>query len=180
MQPFSCLQGDAQMYSCCAIVLPLLLSASAVAVQAEPAPKANDVQLDWLVGAWCLQDTSAQTRETWLPKVGAAWFGLSHTQRDGQLRSFEYLRIAPQGSTLAYLAQPGGRPPTRFELTDHGQDWVRFENPQHDFPQRIEYRRTGDALVAEIAGPDQTGATKVIRFPYTACTDDVSSAPPNQ
>ena len=27
-------------------------------------------------------------------------------------------------------------------MTASGADWARFENPQHDFPKRVEYRRT--------------------------------------
>jgi hypothetical protein len=32
---------------------------------------------------------------------------------------------------------------------------VRFENPSHDFPQRIEYRRDGNVLRAEASGIDK-------------------------
>ncbi len=71
--------------------------------------------------------------------------------------------------TQSYIAQPGGRPPTAFRRTAGGERWVRFENPEHDFPRRIEYRREGDALHAEIAGPDENGKEIVISFDYSRC-----------
>jgi hypothetical protein len=94
--------------------------------------------------------------------------GLSRTIRSGKTTSFEFLRIAT-GATTSYIAQPRGRPPTTFRLTASGADWARFENPAHDFPQRIEYRRTPDGLHAETAGPDKDGKETVIPFDYVAC-----------
>ena len=68
-----------------------------------------------------------------------------------------------------YIAQPGGQPPTHFARTDGGENWVRFENPEHDFPQRIEYRRDGDRLYTEVAGPGNNGVEAVIRLDYGTC-----------
>lgn len=150
--------------------LTLLLLTLLAGNAARSAPSAeHEVELDWLVGRWCLQDGNRHTTETWLPAAGGVWFGISHSEKDGRASSFEYLRIAPHGETLAYAAQPGGRTPTIFVMTASGVDWVRFENPQHDFPQVIEYRRRGKALLAQIAGPDAAGTPRVIRFSYSTC-----------
>jgi len=49
-------------------------------------------------------------------------------------------------------------------------DEVVFENPQHDFPTRIIYRRNPDgSLLAAIEG-DRGGQTKRIEYPYVAAT----------
>jgi hypothetical protein len=69
--------------------------------------------------------------------------------------------------------QPGGQPPTHFARTDGGEHWVRFENPEHDFPLRIEYRRDGDRLYTEVAGPGNNGVEAVIRLDYGACEDSL-------
>lgn len=43
---------------------------------------------------------------------------------------------------------------------------VVFENPEHDFPKKIFYRRQGpDSLVAGIEGP-RGGLTRTINYPY--------------
>ena len=79
------------------------------------------------------------------------------------------LSLECRSATTSYIAQPRGRPPTTFRLTASGADWARFENPAHDFPQRIEYHRTPDGLHAETAGPDKDGKETVIPFDYVAC-----------
>lgn len=79
------------------------------------------------------------------------------------------LLFAATGGVQMYIAQPGGRPPTSFKRTAGGEHWVRFENPDHDFPQRIEYRRQGDVLHAEVAGPGDNGEEAVIGFDYSPC-----------
>lgn len=66
----------------------------------------------------------------------------------------------------SYIAQPGGKPPTAFKRTAGGETWARFENPDHDFPQRIEYRREGDRLHAEVAGRGKNGEEAVLGFDY--------------
>ena len=60
-------------------------------------------------------------------------------------------------------------PPISFRLTASGDNWARFENPQHDFPKRVEYRRTANGLHAEIAGPGEAGKELVIPFDYRPC-----------
>jgi hypothetical protein len=43
---------------------------------------------------------------------------------------------------------------------------VVFENPKHDFPQKVGYQRDGaDTLLAWIEGTDK-GQTRRIEFPY--------------
>ena len=52
-----------------------------------------------------------------------------------------------------WRASPQGRhPPTGFALVESGPRRAVFENPGHDFPQRIVYERTGDRLDARIEG----------------------------
>lgn len=52
-----------------------------------------------------------------------------------------------------YLASPKGRQPaTPFKMIEMAANKVVFENPEHDFPQRIIYEREGDTLTARIEG----------------------------
>jgi hypothetical protein len=131
---------------------------------AEPAPS-----LEWLAGHWCADLGDGIVEELWLPPHGGATFGLGRTRKEDATTAFEYLRIVDLDGVPAYVAQPGGRQPTTFSMTARGEQWIRFENPQHDFPQRIEYRRELDTLHAEIAGPGEDGADVVIRFDYRPC-----------
>ncbi len=87
----------------------------------------------------------------------------------GRTTGFEYFRIADVDGVQSFIAQPGGRPPTAFKRTGGGENWIRFENPDHDFPQRIEYRREGNGLHAEVAGPGANGKETVINFDSVPC-----------
>ncbi|MBL8754175.1 MAG: hypothetical protein JNK15_12815, partial [Planctomycetes bacterium] len=53
--------------------------------------------------------------------------------------AFEFLRLVERDGGLVYIAQPNGRTPTEFVLTEIGATRAVFENPRHDFPQRIVY-----------------------------------------
>jgi len=64
--------------------------------------------------------------------------GVNRTAQ-GESGSFEFLRIAIDGERLAYFASPGGKAPTAFHLAELDGKHVVFENPEHDFPQRILY-----------------------------------------
>jgi hypothetical protein len=148
--------------------LPLMLLLTLVA----PIKAADDAAaptLDWLAGHWCGGDKARQTEEHWLPPAHGELLGMSRTLVEGRMVEFEFLRIAEHEGALAYLAQPRGRPPTAFRWTAGGADWARFENPEHDFPTRIEYRRRGDQLDAEIAGPDGQGGEQRMAFGYRRC-----------
>jgi hypothetical protein len=130
---------------------------------------ASSDSLHWLGGHWCSGTSTNLVEEYWLPANGELMLGLSRTVKNGQVIAFEFLRIATVNGVVTFLAQPEGRPPTAFKQTASGENWIRFENPQHDFPTSIQYRREGDVLKAEIAGPGKDGKEKVIPFPYQKC-----------
>jgi hypothetical protein len=132
-----------------------------LAAQGEP--------FGWLAGRWCLEAQGQLVEELWLPARGGIALGLSRTVEADKTVSFEYLRIERSATATQYLAQPQGRPATAFALTASGADWARFENPAHDFPQRIEYRRDGDRLHASVAGPGADGKDTTLRFDYARC-----------
>lgn len=72
----------------------------------------------------------------------------------------ESLRIEARADGVFYVATPEGEPTTAFRLTRSTADEVVFENPQHDFPTTITYRRSGDeGLVAIVES-----ATRRIEF----------------
>lgn len=123
----------------------------------------------WLAGHWCDIDEDGQTEEVWLSPAGGQMLGMGRSLRNGRMVSFEFLRIGHTPEGVAYLAQPNGRPPTAFRLDAGGENWARFENPGHDFPTRIAYRREGDTLHAQIAGPGQGGEERRIGWRLHRC-----------
>lgn len=107
----------------------------------------------WMVGCWAQQQDDERVTECWLAPDGSSMFGINKTVRGGRTVAYEYLRIEfePKGTT--YFASPMGRtPPTAFRLVSHTDGVAVFENPEHDFPRRITYRRDGDVLHARAEG----------------------------
>jgi len=141
--------------------------ASPLAVSADNA--AANPPLDWIAGHWCADLGGDTAEELWLPPHGGVAVGLGRTRNSERTTGFEYLRIVDLDGVQSYIVQPGGKPPTAFKRTAGGETWVRFENPDHDFPQRIEYRREGDTLHAEVAGPGRNGEEAVLGFDYSPC-----------
>lgn len=144
-------------------VFALFLSSTTFAAD----PGATD--LSWLAGRWCSADGSGGYEESWLQPRGGGMVGVARELKGERMVSFEFLRIGEVDGTPTYFAQPGGRAPTAFKRSDGGEHWVRFENPANDFPQRIEYRREGDLLNAEISGPGRDGKPQSIPFALKRC-----------
>jgi len=153
---------------------PLAVTAS-VSAPAAPAPamelasQVPDEALAWLEGNWCGSDEDQQIEESWFAPRQDETTGMSRTISGGRVISFEYMRIASLDGVQMLLAQPDGNPPTKFARTNGGEGWIRFENKQHDYPQRIEYRREGGNLTAEIGGPGAEGKEEVISYRYAPC-----------
>ena len=109
--------------------------------------------------------------EYWLPPNAELALGVGRTLKAGKTVTFEFMRIETRDGVTDYLAMHDGKPAVAFRLTASGSDWARFENPQHDFPKRVEYRRTPAGLHAEIAGPGKDGKEIVLPFDYRRCVD---------
>jgi hypothetical protein len=86
--------------------------------------------------------------------------------RRGTLAGYELVVILERDDRLVYLAHPSGQPSAEFVSTMVTEHSIIFDNPEHDFPQRIGYRRRGSELLAWIEGSDR-GEVKRIEFPYT-------------
>jgi hypothetical protein len=128
-------------------------------------------RFDWLSGHWCGESGGELMEEMWLPPEGSLALGVGRTVRNGVTTSHEFLRIETREGVTSLTAIHNGQPPTPFKLTASGAGSARFENPQHDFPKRIEYRRTSSGLHAEIAGPGEGGKETIIPFEFRRCVD---------
>ncbi len=129
----------------------------AVTTAGQPRPAAPDAMSDlaWLEGTWVADANGTRTEERWTSPAGGAMLGTGRTLRAGRMVAFEFLRIVARPDGVVYIAQPGGRPPTEFALTSGGSGLAVFENPAHDFPKRLSYRRTGRTLLVEVEGAEK-------------------------
>jgi hypothetical protein len=117
--------------------------------------------LSWLAGDWVHEADGLMTEESWLPPLGGMMLGVSRESKEGQVRMFEFARIAAGlDGRLSFVAQPKGDAPTSFQAVEAGASSILFENRQHDYPQRIRYWREGDRLLAEISMADGSRARR--------------------
>lgn len=122
-------------------------------------------RLAWMAGCWEQRRGSRVTEEQWMRPVGNAMLGMSRTVVGEQMRAWESLRILEDTERTVYLAQPNGGPATSFVASVVSDTLAVFENPAHDFPQRIAYRRiSADSLVAQISA-ERNGATRRMEIP---------------
>jgi len=134
----------------------------------DPAPEARDARdapeapaerpaierLAWLAGHWQGRNADVLMEELWLPPRGGLLLGLHRDLPEASDAFFEYLRIETRPDGLYYVASPRGGKATAFRLTEMSARRVVFENPEHDFPQKISYwlDDAGEVLHARIEG----------------------------
>jgi hypothetical protein len=138
------------------ILFTLLLTSSA----SSQTPALAD--LAWIAGAWQMEPGGKrQIEEHWTQAAGATMLGMSRTVAGEKTVEFEYLRIEQRADGIFYVAHPQARcPATDFKLTRASANEAVFENPQHDFPKRIIYRKGADnSLTAIVDGGEGTKAT---------------------
>ncbi|MBB4656727.1 hypothetical protein GGR73_003300 [Xanthomonas sp. F14] len=136
--------------------------------------RAADIsQLAWLGGCWKSDTAEPGSGEHWLPLAGGTLLGVSRTVKQGKTVEFEFMQIrAAESGQLAFIAMPSGQKTVVFPLLRLGETEVVFENPQHDFPQRVIYQLEGETkLRARIEGM-RKGALRFIEFPMNRVSCD--------
>lgn len=128
--------------------------------------------LKWMAGCWTSEGKEFGSGETWLMPAGGTMLGVSRTVKAGKTVAFEFMQIRQnQEGKLVFIALPSGQRETTFVATTSSSEHVIFENPRHDFPQSIAYRKSGpDTIVARIEGTHD-GMARSIIFPMrrTSC-----------
>jgi hypothetical protein len=120
----------------------------------------------WLQGCWELSSPPRTVEEHWMAPRGKTMIGSGRTVRGDQLVEYELVVLREQGDKLAYEAHPSGQPTAVFLSTTISDTTAIFENPEHDFPQKVGYRHdTPDTLLAWIEGTSK-GQPRRIEFPY--------------
>lgn len=123
-------------------------------------------RLQWLAGCWASTTAEAGSGEVWMAPAGGTLFGVSRTVKGGRTVAHEFMQIRPLADgALAFIAEPSGQRRTEFPVKSFTDTEVVFENPTHDFPQRVAYRlEAPDTLRARIEGL-RNGQLRVIEFP---------------
>lgn len=149
-----------------AILLAIFAFGTFVNSQEKPTIKA----LSFISGCWEINDPARKrlVSEQWMLPVGNAMMGMSRTVRNDKMGAFEYLRIVEDETGINYISKPSqNKEETAFKLVKWAANEATFENPTHDFPQRIVYKLTSpEKLAARIEGT-MNGKTGAVDFPMT-------------
>lgn len=148
------------------LLVPFVGAFSGTCVIADTRPTVE--QLHWLSGCWASDGAEKGSGERWTSPAGGAMFGIARTIRGGRLSGFEYLRIVETDEdSLVLIASPSGQATAEFTLRRLDDSEVVFENPDHDFPQRIVYRLIdSNHLLGRVEGRAEGNDVR-IDFPMT-------------
>jgi hypothetical protein len=138
----------------------------AVVVPALGQPVATTADLAFMTGCWRFEAKGRVVEEQWMTPAGGSLLGMSRTVVNGKTTEFEFLQIRDLPEGLAYIAKPSGQAEATFVAVSTSGGEVVFENQKHDFPQRIRYRASGDALHARVDGT-MNGKARGFDIPYT-------------
>jgi hypothetical protein len=150
-----------------ALLLTLLLPLAAHAQEQKPATVVIE-KLAWLAGSWRMERAGRVVEEQWMAPAAGVMLGMSRTVAKGRVVEHEFIqiRVGP-GGDLFFIAQPSGQKEATFQHTALTDSEVVFENPNHDFPQKITYTRKADgSLLAVIEGPRDDGTVRRVEFAY--------------
>ena len=152
-----------------------IILVAAVALGASSAPEDDDAaKLGWMAGCWESRSGSRLTEERWTPPRGGLMLGVSRTSRNDSIVEFEQVRVETRADGVYYVASPSRQATAEFRATSILDSSAVFENPAHDFPRKISYRRAGpDSLEASIEGP-RGGMTRTIMYPFRRVSCDAA------
>lgn len=135
------------------------------AIAQTPKPKIND--LAWLAGCWEANVRGREINEQWMKPGGGIMLGVARTIAQGKVVEFEFTQIREgKDGAIYYVAKPSGQPEASFKLVKLQNKEIVFENPEHDFPQRISYRLQPDGSLFARVEATVKGQTRGIDYPY--------------
>jgi hypothetical protein len=122
---------------------------------------------EWLLGDW--ENLSAEGRwsESWVKANDSTYNGQAFFIRENDTLHQEQIVLSQRGLAVNYtptVKGQNGDKPVQFNMTSAEGRKLIFENPAHNYPQKISYLQiTKDSLVADISGIQQ-GKPSAERF----------------
>jgi len=137
------------------IVIALVLFSFVVGQKAETSVE----DLSFMSGCWEKKGKAegSLTSERWTKPAGMM-LGIGYSLKEGRISSYEYLRIIKKDADIYYVAKPASaKAETFFKLTALEKKRAVFENPEHDFPQRIVYHLVDEKTMGVRVEADKNG-----------------------
>jgi hypothetical protein len=122
----------------------------------------------WFLGRWTqVEGPDLVSYEDWKRESPSLYKGLSWTLYQNDTVHVETIDLTLEGEDIYYIPTVAeNKGPVRFKMTSLVGKSVLFENPEHDFPQKITYEAQGDSvLLAKISGAKAGGKEIIKEFP---------------
>lgn len=124
-----------------------MVALSLWALLPNPPQRADVSALGWMAGCWASEGESA-SGEMWTRPMGNMLLGVGFRSTDARVVTWEFMRIEERAAgEVFYVATPSGQSEAEFKMTSSGDKQAVFENPAHDFPQRISHQMVTDSMM---------------------------------
>ena len=144
----------------------LALAAAAPAVAQAQQPERPLAALSFMAGCWRGDGgVDRSIEEQWTAANSDVMLAMTRYLDDntGRTRGWEFSRIVVDSGRIVLIPAPMGTAQGRFRLTSSQRNEATFEDPRHDSPKRIIYRRVdARTLVAHL--DDGEGSHQVVEF----------------
>ncbi|MGV3696878.1 DUF6265 family protein [Flavobacterium sp.] len=116
-------------------------------------------KMEWLVGNWEQKLPDGTVSETWIKENDSTYSGKSYFIKEKDTVHLESIVLTQKEDALLYIPTVSGQnnnEPITFTLKSDAGNTFSFENPAHDYPQKITYKKVSDkSLIATISGIQQ-------------------------
>ncbi|AWK05016.1 hypothetical protein HYN56_12570 [Flavobacterium crocinum] len=118
----------------------------------------NLAKAEWFIGEWGNKSPEGELTERWKKENDSVYLGESYfvVGEEKDTVFGEHVRLEETNGKLSYIVTVPGQNqelPVSFEMTSATDNQIVFENPKHDYPNKIIYNLVAkDSLIAEISG----------------------------
>ena len=120
------------------------------------ATEASFQDAEWLIGNWGNTLPDGSFIEIWTKENDTVYKAESYFIANNDTLFAEYVSLGKVNDTITYtvtMPSQNNEQPVGFKLKSMSANKMVFENPQHDYPNKIVYNKiTKDSIVAIISG----------------------------
>jgi hypothetical protein len=116
-------------------------------------------KMSWLLGSWENKIPNGTLKETWIKENDSTFSAKSYFIKEEDTLHNETILLTQKNDVITYSAKILGENNDKFvdfKLTSTNEKDCVFENPSHEYPQKIVYKKINSTnLVATISGIQQ-------------------------
>ena len=122
-------------------------------------------RFNWLIGQWEGIQGAGIYHEEWKNVSESELKGKAYMIKKGEIVNVEILNIHVNETGISYTADVSHNPsPVSFKLTNLSDNSFIFENPEHDFPQKISYENKDNQFLFATVEAVKNGKIKKIEY----------------